>query len=125
MVQAWDLWTSNQQRQFNPDGTLKDRDRMLENGMHGVVYSLESRMKEDIESFERTEKTWQEKYGCSFGEWKLKGRREAAQYNAQRRKQVIKDIKNGEDISELSIHVDVDDYYRIQAGENVNLGEDF
>jgi len=123
MVQAWDLWTPSQQSQFNPDGTLKDRDKMLENGEHGIVYHLERRMKIDIETFEKNEKQWQEKYGCSYGEWELKARRQAAQNREQKRKQVIKDIRNGEEISSLGLAVDLEDYQRIQSGENIDLDD--
>lgn len=124
MVQAWDLWTVSQQRQFNPDGTLKDRDKMLEKGQQGIVFELERRMKIDIEIFEQTEKEWQEKFGCSFGEWKLENLRQSAKSQQETRKQLIKDIRNGEEISSLSMAIEQDDYLHIQSGYD-NVIEDF
>lgn len=107
-IQAWDLWHPSQQKQFNPDGSLKDRERRIEAGQWWQVHMLERPMKLEVETFEEMTKLLKDRNGSSYGEWLLSSSKTKVSSA-----QLKRDILNGEEISSLGSDVDPDDYERI------------
>jgi hypothetical protein len=111
---AEDLFSQEERKKFNPDGTLKpeyvEYARSIGLG-EGYLKQLEFKKKLDVENFNRMSETWAAR-GMNFGEYQMRSRLGASESYAQRQEQVRQDIRNGEDLDSLPLSVDPDDYYR-------------
>ena len=116
---AWDLFSQEDKQKFNSDGTLKpeyiEYARRLGTS-EGYLAQLEYKKKRDVERFNKLSASYAER-GDNFGEYLMRSRISAAKDYASRQKQLGQDIRNGEEISSLSLDVDPDDYYQ-QHGYN-------
>ncbi|WP_322505431.1 hypothetical protein [Chroococcidiopsis cubana] len=116
---AEDLFSQEERKKFNPDGTLKpeyvEYARSIGLG-EGYLKQLEFKKKLDVENFNRMSETWAAR-GMNFGEYQMRSRLGASESYAQRQEQVRQDIRNGEDLDSLPLSVDPDDYYQ-QHGYN-------
>lgn len=117
---ADDLFSQEERKKFNPDGTLKPESLEYARSIglsEGYLQQLESNKKLDVENFNRMSEAWAAG-GMNFGEYQMRSRFSATDENyAQRQEQVQQDIRNGEDLDSLPLSVDLDDYYR-QHGYN-------
>ncbi|URD48707.1 hypothetical protein [Chroococcidiopsis sp. CCNUC1] len=116
---AEDLFSQEERKKFNPDGTLKPEyvEYAIWVGLsEGYLEQLEYKNKLEVENFNRMSETWAAR-GMNFGEYKMRSRFSAIESYAQRQEQVQQDIRNGEDLDSLPLSVDPDDYYQ-QHGYN-------
>ncbi len=116
---AEDLFSQEERKKFNPDGTLKPEyiKYARSSGLsEGYLEQLEYKKKLDVENFNRMSEKWAAR-GMNFGEYQMRSRLGASESYAQRQEQVQQDIRNGEDIDSLTLSVDPNDYYR-QHGYN-------
>ena len=116
---AWDLFSQEDKQKFNPDGTLKPEyiEYARRIGVsEGYLAQLEYKKKRDVDDFNALSASYAER-GINFGESQMRSRISAAKDYASRQKQLGQDIRNGEEISSLSLDVDPDDYYQ-QHGYN-------
>lgn len=119
---AWDLFSEEEKKKFNPDGTLKQEyiEYARRLGLsEEYLEQLEYKKKLDVESFNRLSETWAAR-GINFGESQMRSRLTAKDY-AKRQEQLQQDIRNGEEISSLSMDVEPDEYYQ-QHGYKNNMG---
>lgn len=110
---AEDLFSQEERKKFNPDGTLKPEyiEYARSVGLsEGYLEQLEYKKKLDVENFNRMSKTWAAR-GMNFGEYQMRSRLSASESYTQRQQQVQQDIRNGEDLDSLTLSVDPDDYY--------------
>lgn len=108
MARAYDSWNTITQRNYHPDGTMKEawRQRLLNRGMsHHEIDYLEQQKTQEVQKFEKREQRWLEQYGQTFTEWEAEGR--LSDQELRRRQQSA--LRNREDISELPIAIDPDD----------------
>lgn len=109
MARAYDSWDTITRLNYNPDGTMKEawRQRLLQRGMslHEIDY-LEQQKIQEVQKFEQREQRWLEQYGQTFTEWEAAGR--LPDQELRRRQQSA--LRNREDISELPIALDPDEY---------------
>ena len=110
---AWDLFSEEEKKKFNPDGTLKQEyiEYARRLGLsEEYLEQLEYKKKLDVESFNRLSETWAAR-GINFGESQMRSRLTVKDY-AKRQEQLEQDIRNGEEISSLSMDVEPDEYYQ-------------
>ncbi|MBE9019354.1 hypothetical protein IQ272_25125 [Chroococcidiopsidales cyanobacterium LEGE 13417] len=111
---AYDLFSQEERKKFNPDGTLKPEyiEYARSVGLsEGYLEQLEFKKKLEVENFNRMSETWAARR-MNFGEYKMRSRLGASESYAQRQEQVRQDIRNGEDLDSLPLSVEPDDYYR-------------
>ncbi|WP_199755978.1 hypothetical protein, partial [Chroococcidiopsis cubana] len=100
---AEDLFSQEERKKFNPDGTLKpeyvEYARSIGLG-EGYLKQLEFKKKLDVENFNRMSETWAAR-GMNFGEYQMRSRLGASESYAQRQEQVRQDIRSGEDLDSL------------------------
>lgn len=121
---AWDLFSEEDKQKFNPDGTLKSEyiEYARRIGIsEAYLEKLECKKKRDIESFNQISARFAER-GINFGESQMRSRISAAKYYAECQEQLRQDIRNGEEISSLPLHVEPDDYYQQHGYDSARHG---
>ncbi len=109
---AYDLFTE-EKKKFNEDGTLRpdfiEQARRMQLSQD-YLERLEFNKMRDIEDFNQMSAFYAEK-GINFGESQMFSRLSAVRDYSQNIKQLRQDLRNHEDIAELPISVEPDDYY--------------
>ncbi|WP_375506039.1 hypothetical protein [uncultured Nostoc sp.] len=100
---AYDFFTEQQKREFNPDGSL--RPEYLEYAQkigisEGALEQLEWRKKSEIENYDAVSADYAEQ-GINFGEQKMNALIGASRTYVQRRQQMEQDLQNFEDVDSL------------------------
>ena len=111
MARAYDTWDSYDQKNFNPDGSMKPeyRQRLLDKGISSSnVDSVEEQKMNEVERFEKREKLYMKRYGIPYSEWVKQGSKISQSELEERQR---KAIRNGEEISTLPMAIDPDEYY--------------
>ena len=110
MARAYDTWDSFDQKNFNPDGSMKPeyRQRLLDKGINlSSIDYVEIQKMNEVKSFEEREQIYMDRYGIPFSEWEKEGQETQAELEERQRKA----IRNGEEISTLPMAIDPDEYY--------------
>ncbi|WP_336230759.1 hypothetical protein [Scytonema sp. PRP1] len=115
---AYDFFSEEEKKQFNPDGSLKPEyvEYTLQRlGLNEeYLMEIEFNKKKEVAAFNRMSEEWKSR-GQNFGEYLMNSRLSAAQNRRQNLKQMRQDIRNGEDVGSLPFDIEPDDYYRQQG----------
>ena len=117
MAGAYDSWTPMQQRNYHPDGRMKEeyRNWLMANGTSLFeTLALEARQQREVKAFAEREQLCRERFGATFGE--MVARRSGNLTPAQRQKQQQLALEEGADLSELPYHMEPEDYYDYHGG---------
>lgn len=107
------IFTTEDRKKFDEFGSL--RPEYLESSLkigirEGFLRGEEAKMKDRIAEYERMSAFWAER-GVNFGEDRIKSQQNAARTYPERAKQMIQDIRNGED--EDSLPFDPDWFFNV------------
>ncbi|BAZ33723.1 hypothetical protein NIES4074_62370 (plasmid) [Cylindrospermum sp. NIES-4074] len=105
---AYDFFTNEEKRQFNPDGSLKPeyRESELARGMsESWLDEMERRKMLDVDHYNRLSTRYAEQ-GINFGKEQMEERLASSMTYAQRRKQMKQDLRNFEEPSSLPFDKD-------------------
>jgi hypothetical protein len=105
---AYDFFTAEQKRQFNPDGSLKSEyiEAELKNGIsESWLLEMERRQKIEVDNYNRVSAKHAEQ-GINFGAWQMQGRIEDSKTYVQRRQLMNVDLRNFEDADSLPFDKD-------------------
>ena len=121
---AWDLFSSEEKKKFNPDGTLKAEyiEYAYSIGISdSYLAEAERRKKIDVENYNKVSARFAER-GINFGESQMRSRFLATKDYVERQEQLRQDIRNGEEISSLELDVEPDDYYQQHGYDSARHG---
>ena len=110
MARLYDSWSFLDQRNYNPDGSMKPhkRQRLLNDGLAlSEINQVENQKMLEVKKYDEREQLYMERYGIPYSEWKKQGQISQAELEERQRKA----IRNGEEISTLPIAIDPDEYY--------------
>jgi hypothetical protein len=105
---AYDFFTEEEKRQFNPDGTLRAEyvEEALRKGFsEGALEERERRKKIDVDNYNAVSAKHAEQ-GINFGAWQMRGRIASSKTYGQRLKQMQQDLRNFEDTDSLPFDKD-------------------
>ena len=108
---AYDFFTAEEKRQFNPDGSLNPEyvQEALDKGIsEGWLEEMERRKKIEVDDYNKVSAKHAEQ-GINFGAWQMRGRIEDSRTYVQRRQQMEQDLRNFE--PEDSLPFDKDTAY--------------
>ena len=108
---AYDFFTAEEKRQFNPDGSLNPKyvQEALDKGIsEGWLEEMEQRKKFEVDNYNRVSAKHAEQ-GINFGAWQMRGRIEDSRTYVQRRQQMEQNLCNFE--PEDSLPFDKDTAY--------------
>ncbi|MBC1218039.1 hypothetical protein GNE08_28030 (plasmid) [Trichormus variabilis ARAD] len=100
---AYDFFTEEEKRQFNPDGSLKPqyRESELARGTsEDWLKEMERRKKLEVDSYNQLSAKYADK-GINFGAWQMRSRVNASRTYLERREQMEIDLRNCEEPSSL------------------------
>ncbi|MBD2683441.1 hypothetical protein H6H03_38520 [Nostoc paludosum FACHB-159] len=105
---AFDFFTDEEKRQFNPDGTLKAEyiQSALKQGIsEGWLEEMERRKKLEVDSYNRMSASHAQQ-GINYGAWLMRSRSCASRTYLERREQMKQDLRNFEEPSSLPFDKD-------------------
>jgi hypothetical protein len=105
---AYDFFTEQEKREFNPDGSLKPEYVEYARSIgisEGALSQQEYRKKIDVDNYNRVSALYAEQ-GINFGEEQMKEKRAASRTYVQRRKQMELDLQNFEPADSLPFDKD-------------------
>ncbi|MEA5606111.1 hypothetical protein [Nostoc sp. UHCC 0252] len=105
---AYDFFTAEEKRQFNPDGSLNPKyvQEALDKGIsEGWLEEMERRKKFEVDNYNRVSEKHAEQ-GINFGAWQMRGRIGNSTTYVQRRQQMEQDLRNFEDVDSLPFDKD-------------------
>lgn len=105
---AYDFFTSEEKRQFNPDGTLKEEyiQEAIKMGISSSwLEEMERRKKIEVDNYNRVSARHAEQ-GINFGEQQMNARIAAGRTYTERRRQMAQDLRNFEDRDTLPFDID-------------------
>ncbi|MCC5654350.1 hypothetical protein LC609_32135 [Nostoc sp. XA013] len=100
---AYDFFTEQEKREFNPDGSLRPEYLEYAQKMgfsEGALEQLEWRKKMEVENYDAVSADYAEQ-GINFGEQKMNALIGASRTYVQRRQQMEQDLQNFEDVDSL------------------------
>ena len=107
---AYDFFTEEEKKYFNPDGTLKDNNFLDAPGSFDYWMRQSRRKMIEVDNYNSvSERDAAE--GINHGQWLMDSRRNRAENYARNMKQHKQDMRNNEEISSLSFDVDADSYF--------------
>ena len=107
---AYDFFTEEEKKYFNPDGTLKDNNFLDAPGSFDYWMRQSRRKMIEVDNYNSvSERDAAE--GINHGQWLMDSRRNRAKNYARNMKQHKQDMRNNEEISSLSFDVDADSYF--------------
>ena len=121
---AWDLFSEEEKKKFNPDGTLKPEYIRYAHSTgisDSYLAEAERRKKIDVENYNKVSARFAER-GINFGESQMRSRFLATKDYVERQEQLRQDIRNGEEISSLELDVEPDDYYQQHGYDSARHG---
>ncbi|MDZ8035143.1 hypothetical protein [Nostoc sp. DedSLP04] len=95
---AYDFFTEQEKREFNPDGSLKPEylEYARKIGIsEGALEEQERRKKIEVDGYNKVSAKYAEQ-GINFGAWQMRGRIEDSRTYVQRRQQMEQDLRNFE-----------------------------
>ncbi|MBC1237733.1 hypothetical protein [Nostoc sp. 2RC] len=105
---AYDFFSSQEKKQFNPDGTLKAEyiQSALKQGIsEGWLSEMERRKKLEVDSYNRMSSKHAEQ-GINYGAWLMRSHSSASRTYLERREQMEQDLRNFEEPSSLPFDKD-------------------
>ena len=105
---AYDFFTEEEKRQFNPDGSLRPEYVEYARSIgisSGALEEMERRKKIDVDNYNEVSARYAEQ-GINFGEQQMKTRISDSKSYVQRREQMEKDLRNFEDVDSLPFDKD-------------------
>jgi hypothetical protein len=105
---AYDFFTEEEKRQFNPDGSLRAEylEEALQKGFsEGALEDQERRKKIDVDNYNAVSAEYAEQ-GINFGEQEMNRIRASSRTYGQRLKQMQQDLRNFEDADSLPFDKD-------------------
>ncbi|YAF99411.1 MAG: hypothetical protein AB3A66_30150 (plasmid) [Nodularia sp. CChRGM 3473] len=105
---AYDFFTEEEKRQFNPDGTLRAEyvEEALQKGIsENWLEEMERRKKIEVDNYNAVSAKHAEQ-GINFGAWQMRGRIASSKTYGQRLKQMQQDLRNFEDADSLPFDKD-------------------
>lgn len=105
---AYDFFTEEEKRQFNPDGSLRPEYVEYARSIgisSGALEEMERRKKIDVDNYNEVSARYTEQ-GINFGEQQMKTRISDSKSYVQRREQMEKDLRNFEDVDSLPFDKD-------------------
>jgi len=96
---AYDFFTEQEKREFNPDGSLKPEyiQSALKMGIsEGWLEEMERRKKIEVDNYNKVSARYAQ-LGINFGQQQMNSRMYASRTYTQRREQMEQDLRNGED----------------------------
>ena len=105
---AYDFFTAEEKRKFNPDGTLRPEHVEYARGIgisEGALEESERRKKLDVDNYNKVSARYAEQ-GINFGFEQMQERIADSESYAQRRKQMQQDLRNFEDVDSLPFDKD-------------------
>ncbi|MBD2303288.1 hypothetical protein H6G80_30020 [Nostoc sp. FACHB-87] len=105
---AYDFFTSEEKKQFNPDGTLRADyiESALKQGIsEGWLAEMERRQQIEVENFNKMSASHAEQ-GINYGAWLMRSLKPANGTYQQRRQQMEVDLRNNEEPSSLPFDLD-------------------
>ncbi|MBD2525570.1 hypothetical protein [Nostoc sp. FACHB-133] len=105
---AYDFFTEQEKREFNPDGSLKPEylEYARKIGIsEGALEEQERRKKIEVDGYNKVSAKYAEQ-GINFGAWQMRGRIEDSRTYVQRRQQMEQDLRNFEDVDSLPFDKD-------------------
>ncbi|MEB3192478.1 MAG: hypothetical protein VKL42_19210 [Snowella sp.] len=109
---AYDFFSSEEKKQFNPDGTLRAEyiQSALKQGVsEGWLAEMERRQQIEVENFNRMSASHAEQ-GINYGAWLMGSLKPANGTYKQRRQQMQTDLRNNEEPSSLPFDLDTPPY---------------
>jgi hypothetical protein len=106
---AYDFFTEQEKREFNPDGSLRPEYVEYARKMgfsEGALEQLEWRKKSEVENYDAVSADYAEQ-GINFGEQKMNALIGASKTYVQRRQQMEQDLQNFEDVDSLPFDKDM------------------
>lgn len=100
---AYDFFTEEEKRQFNPDGSLKPEyvEEALQKGIsENWLEEMERRKKIEVDNYNAVSAKHAEQ-GINFGAWQMRGRIASRKTYGQRLKQMQQDLRNCEPADSL------------------------
>ena len=110
MARLYDSWNFITQRNYNPDGSMKEawRKTLLEGGMsESEINYVEHQKMLEVKTYDEREQDWLERFGYTYSERPV-NRRMSDEELKRRQKSAL---RNGEELSSLPMDIDPDDYY--------------
>ena len=105
---AYDFFTEEEKRKFNPDGSLRPEYVEYARSIsisEGALEEMERRKKIDVDNYNEVSARYAEQ-GVNFGEQQMQERIADSKSYVQRRKQMEQDLRNFEDIDSLPFDKD-------------------
>ena len=105
---AYDFFTEQEKREFNPDGSLKPEylEYARKIGIsEGALEEQERRKKIEVDGYNKVSAKYAEQ-GINFGAWQMRGRIEDSRTYVQRRQEMEQDLRNFEDVDSLPFDKD-------------------
>ena len=105
---AYNFFTEQEKREFNPDGSLKAEyiEYARQIGIsEGALEEQERRKKIEVDNYNKVSARYAEQ-GINFGAWQMRGRVEDSRTYLQRRQQMEQDLRNFEDVDSLPFDKD-------------------
>lgn len=105
---AYDFFTAEEKRQFNPDGSLNPKyvQEALDKGIsEGWLEEMERRKKIEVDDYNKVSAKKAEQ-GINFGQQEMNSRMYASKTYVQRRQQMEQDLRNFEDVDSLPFDKD-------------------
>ncbi|MBO3458486.1 hypothetical protein G4P69_07150 [Aetokthonos hydrillicola CCALA 1050] len=100
---AYDFFTEEEKRQFNPDGSLRPEYVQYAHSIgisKGALEEMERRKKIDVDNYNEVSAQYAEQ-GVNFGEQQMQAKIADTKSYGQRRKQMQQDLRNFEDTDSL------------------------
>jgi hypothetical protein len=110
MARLYDTWNSITKMNYNPDGSMKEswRQTLLNDGRSlDTIEYLENQKMLEVKNYDEREEDWLKRDGITYSEWEAQGRESDAELKRRQKSA----LRNCEDISELPMDIDPDDYY--------------
>jgi len=107
---AYDFFTEDEKKYFNPDGTLKDNNFLDAPGSFDYWMRQSRRKMIEVDNYNSVSER-DAAQGINHGQWLMDSRRNRAKNYARNMKQHKQDMRNHEEISSLSFDVDADSYF--------------
>ncbi len=107
---AYDFFTEEEKKYFNPDGTLREHYFLEASGSFDYWIEMSRRKIIDVNNYNKVS-ALDAAEGRNHGQWLMDCRRSRARNYAKNMKQQKQDMRNGEEISSLPFDVDPDSYF--------------
>lgn len=107
---AYDFFTEEEKKYFNPDGTLREHYFLEASGSFNYWMERSRQKMIDVNTYNKVS-ALDAAEGRNHGQWLMDCRRSRARNYAKNMKQQKQDMRNGEEISSLPFDVDPDSYF--------------